>query len=374
MEDNLEVLFCDLCNSSIAEPDVLEGRLVRLHGKVLGPCCVGSIIADAPGGSGVGPSASTIPAPEPDPNRPGPGRAEPGKAPAGAGAGSGSSFWPAALVMLVAIAAATIFLDMRLGDEAEMAAASREGLENGLRLQDQRITAMAERVDLAAAGADVRSLRTAFDAQKVAEDKRGALMEQRLGQHMIAVEGLSRRLGELKGALPNPEEAIARLRNDLIDLRRAVDELLARPAVAPATASPVGGGDEIRMPIAGPLDVHVKRLTDPDPGTRFVAVDELLRSGDTTVVKHLLPMVEDEDAFVRRLTVEGLKDYRSAEVVDALLTAMRDVEEIVRSTAYDSLKALTGESLPFDPAGNRDSRNAAMRRWAKWWDDHRASF
>ena len=102
MEDNLEVLFCDLCNSSIAEKDVLEGRLVRLHGKVIGPCCTGPIAADA-AAAGAGPSASTIPAPDPDGKD-----GKSGKQNDAVGAGSGSGFWPAALVLLVAIAAATI--------------------------------------------------------------------------------------------------------------------------------------------------------------------------------------------------------------------------------------------------------------------------
>ena len=66
-----------------------------------------------------------------------------------------------------------------------------------------------------------------------------------------------------------------------------------------------------------------------------------------------------------KVTVEGLAAFKAPSAVDALLGAMADEEEIVRSTALDSVKRLTGEAHPFDPAGSRDARAAGLRRWQR---------
>ena len=119
---------------------------------------------------------------------------------------------------------------------------------------------------------------------------------------------------------------------------------------------------------------QLSRLTAEDPGTRFEAVDELVRSKNPMVREHLLPMVKDPDMFVRRLTLEGLREFRHPSCVDTLLVSLADPVPIVRDTAYDSLKALTGQEFPFDPDASRDARASAQRRWEDWWEKARDTF
>ena len=119
---------------------------------------------------------------------------------------------------------------------------------------------------------------------------------------------------------------------------------------------------------------EVAKLKDSDPGTRFEAVDKLIESRNAVVIADLVAMTNDADLFVRRLTVEGLRDFHMPESVDALLTALADVEGIVRHTAYASLTKLTGQAIAFDPDGKRDERRTAQRRWQDWWDKNRATF
>ena len=59
---------------------------------------------------------------------------------------------------------------------------------------------------------------------------------------------------------------------------------------------------------------------------------------------------------------------------DASTNLAADPEPIVRDTAYDSVKELTGQKFPFDADAPRDSRLAAQRRWQDWWDENRESF
>src|SRR5690606_24644411 len=121
------------------------------------------------------------------------------------------------------------------------------------------------------------------------------------------------------------------------------------------------------------LKHHVMALADEDPGTRFTAVDKLLRSRDPRVLGALLPMAKDSNLFVRRLTVAGLRDFRSPESIEALLVALADPEALVRLAANAALRELTGQRIEFDDA-TASSRAAGQRRWQEWWDKNRATF
>ena len=104
------------------------------------------------------------------------------------------------------------------------------------------------------------------------------------------------------------------------------------------------------------------------------AVEELLSSGDPRVLDPVLPLASDADPFVRRLVLEGISEFRDRRVVDTLLVALADPEEIVRFTAHASLKRVTGQNLPFDPDASDSERSAMQRRWKKWWDENRDAF
>ena len=92
------------------------------------------------------------------------------------------------------------------------------------------------------------------------------------------------------------------------------------------------------------------------------------------VVEHLLPMAKDNDVLVRRLVVDGLKDFKQATVVDVLLVALADPADIVADTAWRSLKDMTGQKMPFDAKGSREERSRAQKVWRDWWDKNRNAF
>ena len=86
-------------------------------------------------------------------------------------------------------------------------------------------------------------------------------------------------------------------------------------------------------------------------------------------------MTRDPDGFVRRLTVEGLRDFRHADAVNALLDALGDSDEIVADTAWASLKKLTGQKIPFDAKSpSKDTRARGQQRWREWWEKNRDTF
>ena len=118
----------------------------------------------------------------------------------------------------------------------------------------------------------------------------------------------------------------------------------------------------------------MKKLSATDPAVRFEAVDELLRSKNALVLPPLLPLARDPDSFVRRLTVEGLRDFKRPEVVEALLVALVDSDDNVRDTAWRSLKEVTGQKFPFETNATKDARARAVQRWQEWWEKNKATF
>ena len=212
---------------------------------------------------------------------------------------------------------------------------------------------------------------------RAVDDRLGVAIEQTaaLGEQLTRTgDALRAGLRDVEVRRPDYGPVLTELRQQLQKQAVTLAELVAMPRSVPAPEMPI---DVPVVAVAGlPAELahQIAKLEDEDPAARFEAVDELLRSENLDVLEHLLPMLKDEDLFVRRLVVEGLRDFRDPSVVDALLVALADPEDIVRDTAWRSLKVLTGQKLPFEASGSRDSRARAQQRWQDWWQKNRDSF
>ena len=344
MEENLEVFFCDICNTSVPARDLELATAVRVNGRTIGGCCLPALQKpDTPRISG------------------GWGMAIP-------------------LVLLAAVAGATVFLDWRLTEETTILDSGVERLELFLEDQHQKLLGIEERLDSTALREDVGSLRDDLDkSQRDALAKMSDGLITALDDYQTTLSGLEREVARLRDSREDGHSVITRMEGELRSLTQIVAELKAVPRALPAArggvANPSAAGPvESSAVLPAGLQHLFGNLTAEDPGTRFEAVDELLRSKNPLVREHLLPMAKDPDMFVRRLTVEGLREFHHSSCVDTLLVALADPEPIVRDTAYDSVKELTGQNIPFDADAPRDSRLAAQRRWQDWWDENRESF
>jgi HEAT repeat protein len=191
-----------------------------------------------------------------------------------------------------------------------------------------------------------------------------ALQQQAQRQQAVAID-YRPLFDDLRSQLQRQALAIAEL--------RAAGGAVAQPTPAPAQPTPAG--EPSAAPgLAPALQTQIAKLASAEAALRFEAVDELARSKDPAVLPSLLPMVRDADAFVRRLTVEVLRDFRHVEAVDALLVALGDDDENVRDTAWRSLRELTGQKLAFDATASKDARGKAAAKWQEWWGTARATF
>lgn len=55
------------------------------------------------------------------------------------------------------------------------------------------------------------------------------------------------------------------------------------------------------------------------------------------------------------------------EAVPALIERLEDVDDVVRSMAYEALLRKTEQRIAFDPIGDPFDREAAVQEWRNWW-------
>jgi HEAT repeats len=351
MEENLEIYFCEICSESIPATDLASRAALEVKGKVIGPCCLNEV------------------------QRPQSGKAA-GMSPAGLTA--------LGAVVLAAIAGATIHLEWRLSDEISLLTTKVEEVEVNVASSGSRSLADLQR------GLDGTmqkgELKPVLDRLDVVEGKvtgSEKALGMRLDVNSARLSGFEKKQDAIISGQGNLKSEIKEVTMEIMRLERDIAAAAAAPRGAIADAStreprnvPSKDGDKAEPGTGLPpaLGHQVTRLKAGDAGDRFEAVDVLVQSKNVLALPHLLPMLKDEDAFVRRLTAEGLASFRDKTAVDALLVSMADPEGIVRHTAHASLRKLTGQSIAFDPDGSGSARSQSQRRWKDWWDKNRDKF
>ena len=375
MEDHeVEVFFCDLCGASVPQADVVSEAAIVRHGKTIGPCCLPSLRST--------PDATSAPQEA---------TASAGGAPSGVSAAQRPSSAPSVLgfVLVGALVAGVVFLELRLADLEQTLGDAQREMSTRQQQDSEVLSDVSIKLEGKSDGATVDSLLSQTDGLALQLQELQAAMAKRQSV-------LDQELDGLRRAVRAADDRVVDYRPLFEDLRQrhvraiAVLEGLRDGGSMAAAALPPKGADLAappssnlpRQPAAGAatdelppdLAASVAKLSDADPAARFEAVDVLIEEKDPRVLPHLLPLAKDADAFVRRLTVEGLRGFRAVEVVDALIASLGDDDENVCDTAWRSLRDLTGQKLPFDPTANKRARASAAAKWQQWWAKARDGF
>lgn len=397
----MKIHFCDLCNESVPQTDLDEGRAFVRKGRVICATCdrsmshedhagagpVAGPFGTPAAGSAEGPAASPPPpstltpaAPPPPPPPPAAGPAHPTYAYShqqrarGSGAGVGVGL----MALLVAAGAAFWAYD-RTEQLNEELRAAHAALRDDLRLSDQRV------------GSDLRS--QAEESRKVADSLRGDLSDQRtwletrLARADDQAVDVSRKIDAFGASIDEMKQTFGEVNRhdqELMQLQKRytalgdevhllgvrIEEMLARPA-GPAPSAPPPDPGQAPPPWMG----LVEQLASQNTSERWQAVVALGETGDPAVSEYLLPALVDEDIFIRMVTARVLGDLGSPICIPALIDALDDEESAVREAAYIALRAVTQRDLPFDPvtedAGQRAKR---IKAWRDWWDKEKDRF
>jgi HEAT repeat protein len=292
------------------------------------------------------------------------------------GGGDSSRVVIVVVVMMIAFAGGVMFLDSRLSrletasNKATDDAARRQAVDSeALRALSVNADGFAGRADVAAIGLKQAELAQAVANLGDAGKQRQEILEQE-------VSGLRTQVNEAMAKIVDYRPLFEDLRQRQTRVLAAMDGMRSEVVAAPVSALPVPGPatSEPVIDLPPALADQVRRLSAADPAVRFEAVDVLAESKDLKVLPYMLPLAKDPDAFVRRLTVEGLREFRKPEAVDALIAALLDEDENVCDTAWRSLRDLTGQKFKFEASASKDARGRAARAWQGWWAKARATF
>lgn len=366
-QDQFEVLFCDLCGTSVPLVDLERGVAIRHQAKTIGACCLnvlrqGDSPLANPGTPAVSPANLATPSP--------------------AAAGGESRLLPLAVFLLAGMAALAIFLDQKLAALQGQVRTNQEQTVQAQRSDSDVLQSVGMAMDGVARKADLDALAERVAAMESSMKAHADQVTQQVEALRVGLGAVQQDSRALVGASVDYRPMFDELRVQLQRQATALADLRASPiaAAAPGPAEAAASGAPAADSPEGPalpeaLAAQVKKLGDADAAVRFEAVDALISSKNLAVLPKLLPMARDSDSFVRRLTIEGLRDFKHSDAVEALLAALGDTDVSVADTAWNSLKKLTGQKIPFDAAApSKDARLRAQQKWQEWWEKSKATF
>ncbi len=417
----MDIIFCDICNESVPESDLKAGKAVTRQGRVICALCEGSmtppeLLAGGYGAFGAGAAqtshaAQSVPASSvaggvasstSNPYPTGgsnyglqtPAAQQAGGGPMGASAHSFGTLPQAAkpsgnrssaASILAGLMAATALLVTgagmvlvveRIQDVGGEAAASREQLEQRLSsrqaMSEQRATISREDLRDALSLQLEARVQDEFQEGQALANKERADLRSRMANIEAGIAKFQIDMDALKLATkrdPVREGELLSMKASLAELQRDVGTLASS-----MLSSNQGAQQQIPQE---PKETqpewfpYAADLTDAVSGTRWNAVTVLGESRDERVVPYLVPVLRDEDIFVRMATARVLGEFSSAEAkshsVGPLIDALSDSEAAVREAAVSALRNVTGMTFRFDPMAGESDRERRAKAWRDWW-------
>ena len=360
----MKIYFCDLCNESVPNADLENGRAVMRNGRVICRACEGAMSSpDEAKGSEI--------ASEEEEARTS-GSVAKARPPAGSSPVAAVAVVLATMALLATFAAAAIqFLntDKRLRTlEDELGEARRDAVADG-RAMESRLNDEVRRTldDIGQARTNLVELRARLDESSKAQGDAVARLRDELVEweaRLRELEGVAQMVDRHDRELATVRDKTDTLRHDLRRVGDRVTEQKERAEEKARFEQVIGLGQE-EKPEWWSL---VSELKSDNSGVRWQAVQSLGATKDVNVAEHLTPMLKDPDIFVRMATARILGDLQATIGIPALIDALEDPEASVREASIVSLRGVTGQNFRFDPSGKDSERAKRVKAWRDWWD------
>jgi uncharacterized coiled-coil protein SlyX len=339
----MRIYFCDGCNESIPLTDIQAGQVTTIKGKLFCRNCI------PPGGGG----GASQPAPA---------------------ARRGTH--PMIVLLLVALVAWTVWRDLPwFGGEITTEDSQPSDLaESGERY---RLDVIEDALERLGGEGDELERRLTFQRGDIDTVRQSAADISRALDHLREeVDGLARGQAETGTLIEklnfqeNRTQALAARIDTLADMLAAQEQALsmglAQVATQPSGAETSMGGGGMDPTLDAELAEIRRQLLDADASQRFDAVDRVGKGRYKQLAADLLPVLNDEDTFVRMLAMQVLGDFGYVEAVPALFLVIEDPAGAIRKVAAETLVRLTGYDPGYDPRGTKAERDKAVKRWQEW--------
>jgi len=341
----MEIRFCELCQESIPDADFESAKAVSADGRSICATCIAR------------------------------------RALAGGGVGRG---WLTMLVALVALGGVTWLVasqGRQAGVSPAVATAIKEQGAQTLADSDARLTATAAKLQTRLAG--VAELSGALEglssdlkalAERTAAER--AELQSRIDQIDGRIVGLERQVGEVHAWLRELQ-------------RRAAEPPAPAPESSPTPTptntpepapAPAPAPERVPVPPPAPatdaatLQHWIDLLKDPNAGIAFSATLELGRLKDLRAVPALMTTLKTyRDFYVRLGAADALRELKACDAVVALVEALDDKDDLVRTASNQALMFITGHQEPFAATLPKTELRRVQKAWEKWWKENEAS-
>ena len=392
----MDLFFCDICNESVPQSDLDKGMAVRRGERVVCAACDNAMSNEDEDGAGAPPAAdepeqSDVQSPEPggdaeegakEPESPPAVAASSGMDPAvghAQGGSVGTRLRGCLTFVLVGGLAAAVTINAYLWVES-----------------DRRQLEVTDSIDLLSE-ADAASWKRFSDMQ-TSLSRQGQEKDTYMRESFETITGkIDEKFSNLGNRIGRLENSLEALRQSSAEDRRILEVGATEAKIAAGLAK--SGVDSMKEGLdyltdrvialeevlegglAGASDAdsgrrqpswysQLSELKDASAGNRWNAVTVLGDTGDSRVVPHLLPMLADEDVFVRMATARVLGDMGIPSAIPGLIDALSDGQPAVREAAVVALRVISGKDFRFDPLGKDADRRKAQGSWKKWWDEN----
>lgn len=366
----MELHFCDVCNESVPEAHLLEGKAVRRGERVVCAACEAAMSGSAQQRSSAAGSPASAPVPGAGER---PAAAVMTHAPGAHPRRSSGGLGLALLALLLAGGSTAFFLG-EIDDLRSEQGEARRRIEQRLDALSAQVGALAPGLERlsetvrAAPGALMLDVQREIGPEIAGLRRDLELRSARLDALEQAIGGLSQQLGEGDASTQKRlDELFAQLARSRQDASFFGERLAALEQTVQGKAAPAGSAEIARAPAPPAWMASVPELASSSAGARWNAVQALGESGDPAVVPHLVPLLADRDVFVRMAVARVLGDLGAPAAIEPLIGALEDEDAAVREMASVALRTITGRDFKFDAVASPAERSKKVKAWQQWW-------
>lgn len=113
------------------------------------------------------------------------------------------------------------------------------------------------------------------------------------------------------------------------------------------------------------FDALSEAIDDPEAKVRFRAVFMLSEWRDPQAPGLLIKFLDSEEPKILELARESILERNKLDACRLLITDLRHTNPENRMIAARRLRILTGKNMGYDPKGDEEARNVAIKEWKK---------
>lgn len=123
---------------------------------------------------------------------------------------------------------------------------------------------------------------------------------------------------------------------------------------------------------AAPLLMYIARTSTEDTDVRSFCLHGLARDDRNMEILKLMTEAQEKDGWLRLACALYLSDNGIHIGAPHFISALRMRDPGMRKVAAEKLRTASGKNFGFDPEGTEAEREAAIKKWDLWWEEHSA--